>query len=262
MTTAGVTVGVRDVTFEDVAVLKHALNSELKLLSEKSDVVACLLVGFNGQVLASHVPNDLSSDMYRLLNLVRANIPHLRQEITLGRIEQSITRYGVGNVVVTRVGEGELLLTVLHKDSSITDNLRQIYTSVQILSHISSQKAITRQELAEYGEEVADELAELTRRLYSELEAQGMVGEMKKNEDALASFQEILTSVVGRAESEMIMIAGLNQLGIRTKQVSPGQWRQLVAQLRRSVEIKGGRYYAEICEGRLMDVVTRAEEMF
>lgn len=262
MTTAGVTVGVRDVTFEDVAVLKHALNSELKLMSEKSDVVAGLLVGLNGQVLASCVPNDLSSDMYRLLNLVRANIPHLRQEITLGRIEQSITRYGVGNVVVTRVGQGELLLTVLHKDSSVTNNLPQILTSVQILSHISSQKAITKQELAEYGEEVADELAELTRRLYSELEAQGTVGEMKKNEDSLASFQEILTSIVGRAESEMIMITGLNQLGIRAKQVSVTQWRQLVAQLRRSVEAKGGRYYAEICEGRLMEVVTRSEELF
>ena len=254
--------GVRDVTFEDVAVLKHALNSELKLMAEKSDVVAGFLVGLNGQVLASYVPNDLSSDMYRLLNLVRTNIPHLRQEITLGRIEQSITRYGVGNVVVTRVGEGELLLTVLPKDSSITNNLPQIYTSVQILSHISSQKAITRQELAEYGEEVAEELAELTSRLYSELEAQGMVGERRKNEDVLARFQTILAGIVGKAESEMIMITGLNQLGIRTNQVAPGQWRQLVAQIRRSVEAKGGRYYAEICEGRLMEIVTRSEEMF
>ncbi len=253
---------VRDVTFEDVAVLKHALTSELRLMTEKSDVVAGLLVGLNGQVLASNIPGDLSSDMYRLLDLVRSNIPHLRQEITQGRIEQSITRYGVGNVVVTRVGEGELLLTVLDKESSITKNLSQIFTSVQILSHISSQKAITSQELAEYGEEVAEELGELTRRLYSELESQGTVGEKKKNEDALASFQEILTSIVGKAESEMIMITGLNQLGIRTKQVSPGQWRQLVGQLRSSVEAKGGRYYAEICEGRLMDVVSRAEEMF
>ena len=262
MPTAGVAAGVRDVTFEDVAVLKHALSSELRLMTEKSDVVACLLVGLNGQVLASDVPNDLSSDMYRLLNLVRANIPHLRQEITLGRIEQSITRYGVGNVVVTRVGAGELLLAVLHKDSSVTKNLPQIYTSVQILSHISSQKAITKQELAEYGPEVAEELAELTRRLYSELEAQGTVGESKKNEDALAGFLSILGEIVGKAESEMMMITGLNQLGIRTKQVSPTQWRQLVAQLRRSVEAKGGRYYAEICEGRLMEVVTRSEEMF
>jgi len=255
-------IGVRDVTFEDVAVLKHALNAELRLMSEKSDVVAGLLVDLNGRVLASVVPNDLSSDTFRLLNLVRANVPRLRREITQGRIEQSITRYGVGNVVVTRVGEGELLLAVLHKDSSVTNNLSQISTSVQILSHISNQKAITKQELVEYGEEVADELAELTRRLYSELEAQGTVGEKKKNEDALASFQSILGAIVGKAESEMIMITGLNQLGIRTKQVSPRQWRQLVAELRRSVEAKGGRHYAEICEGRLMDVVTRAEEMF
>lgn len=256
------TAGVRDVTFEDVAVLKHALGSELTLMTEKSDVVASLLVGLNGQVLASCVPNDLGSDMYRLLNLVRSNIPHMRQEITLGRIEQSIARYGAGNVVVTRVGEGELLVAVLHKDSSVTKNLPQINTSVQILFHISSQKAITRQELAEYGEEVAEELAELTRRLYSELEAQGTVGERKKNEDVLARFQSILSGIVGKAESEMIMITGLNQLGIRTKQVSHAQWRQLVAQVRGSVEAKAGRYYAEICEGRLMDVVTQAEQMF
>jgi len=256
------TVGVRDVTFEDVSVLKHALNSELNLMIEKSDVVACLLVGLSGQVLASYVPNDLSSDMYRLLNLVRGNIPQLRREIILGRIEQSITRYAVGNVVVTRVGEGELLLTVLHKGSSVTENLNQIYTSVQILSHISSQKPITRQDLSEYGEEVAEELAELTRRLYTELEAQGVVGEMKKNQDALARFQTILGDIVGRAESEMIMITGLNQLGIRTKQVSPAQWRQLVAQIRTSVEAKAGRYYAEICQDRLTAVVTQSEQIF
>ena len=256
------TIGVRDVTFEDVSVLKHALNSELDLMIEKSDVVAGLLVGLSGQVLASCVPTDLSSDMYRLLNLVRANIPHLRQEISLGRIEQSITRYGIGNVVVTRVGEGELLLTVLHKDSSIAKNLSQLNTSVQILSHISSQKAITKQELAEYGEEVSEELAELTRRLYAQLEAQGVVGETKKNEDALARFQTILGDIVGRAESEMIMITGLNQLGIRIKQVSPTQWQQLVAQLRRSVEAKAGRYYAEICQDRLAEVVTQTERIF
>ncbi len=54
-------VAVRDVTFEDVAVLKHALDFELTLLSEKSDVVVALLVGLYGQVRASYVPNDLSS---------------------------------------------------------------------------------------------------------------------------------------------------------------------------------------------------------
>jgi len=256
------TVGVRDVTFEDVSVLKHALNSELDLMIEKSDVVACLLVGLSGQVLASYVPNDLGSDMYRLLDLVRGNIPQLRREIILGRIEQSITRYAVGNVVITRVGEGELLLTVLHKDSSITENLSQIYTSVQILSHISSQKPITREDLSEYGKEVAEELAELTRRLYTELEARGVVGEMKKNQDALARFQTILGDIVGRAESEMIMITGLNQLGIRTKQVSPAQWRQLVTQIRTSVEVKAGRYYAEICQDRLTAVVIQSEQIF
>jgi len=256
------TVGVRDVTFEDVSVLKHALNSELDLMIEKSDVVACLLVGLSGQVLASYIPNDLSSDMYRLLDLVRGNIPQLRKEIILCRIEQSITRYAVGNVVVTRVGEGELLLTVLHKESSVIENLSQIYTSVQILSHISRQKPITREDLSEYGEEVAEELAELTKRLYTELEAQGVVGEMKKNQDALARFQSILEDIVGRAESEMIMITGLNQLGIRTKQVSPIQWRQLVGQIRTSVEAKAGRYYAEICQDRLAEVVAQSERIF
>jgi len=253
---------VRDVTFEDVIVLKYALDFELRIMTEKSDVVVAILVGLNGQVLASCVPDDLASDMYRLLNLVRANIPYLRKEITIGRIEQSITRYEAGNVVVTRVGNGQLLISVLNKDASVTRNLPQIYTSAQILTHISNQKAITKSELAEYGEDVAEELAELTRRLYSELEAKGTVGEKKKNEEALAKFKAILDSIVGQAESDMIMIAKINQLGIRTKQVSPAQWRQLVSQIRRSVEAKAGRYYAELSENRLMDVIVKSEEMF
>lgn len=253
---------VRAVTFEDVAVLKHALDFELKIMTEKSDIVVALLVGLNGEVLASCVPDDLSSDMYRLLNLVRANIPFLRKEITIGRIEQSITRYEAGNIVVSRVGNGELLLSVLNKGSSVTRNLPQIYTSAQILSHISSQKAITTSELAEYGEDVAQELAELTRRLYSELESKGTVGEKKKNEEVLIRFKAILDSIVGQAESDMIMITHLNQLGIRTKQVSPLQWRQLVSQIRKSVEAKAGRHYAEIAENQLTEIVLKSEEMF
>lgn len=254
--------GVREVTFEAVTVLKYALDFELKIMIEKSDIVAALLVGLNGEVLASCIPGNLDSDLYRLLNMGRANIPFLRREITLGRIEQSITRYEAGNMVVTRVGNGQLLMSVLDKKSSVTRNLPQIYTSAQILSHISEQKPITRSELAEYSEEIAEELAELTRRLYSELEVKGTVGEKKKNEEILVKFKAILDYVVGQAESDMLMIANINQLGIRTKQVSPGQWRQLVSQIRNSVEAKAGRYYAELCENRLMDVIVKSEEMF
>lgn len=253
---------VRDVTFEDVAVLKHALDFELTLLSEKSDVVVALLVGLNGQVLASYVPNDLSSSDYRLLTLVQANIPYLRREIAIGNIQQSIARYEAGNVVATRVGKGELLLSVLGKDTSVTENLPQIYRCVQVLSHISSQKAITKEELAEYGEDVAQELGELTRRLYQELEATGTVGEKKKNEEILAKFKAVLDAIVGKAEADMVMIVNRSQLGIQPKRVSPLQWQQLIALIRRAVEAKAGRYYGEMAESRLTEIVARAEEMF
>jgi len=253
---------VRRVTFEDVAVLKHALDTELEILSDKSDVKVSILVGLNGQVLASCVPHDLDSGLFRLLSLVRANIPFLRREITLGGIQQSITRYEMGNVVVTRVGKGELLLAVLPKDHSITGNLPAIYRSAQILSHISIQKPLTEAELETYGEDVASELAELTGRLYAELEAVGTVGEKKKNEEILKRFGAMLDTVVGVAESEMMMVTALNQLGIQTKEVTPAQWRQLVALIRDAVEAKAGRYYAEMAERRLMDIVVRAEELF
>ena len=253
---------VRKVTFEDVAVLKYALGFELEILAEKSDIVAAILVALNGQVLASFVPNDLSSDMFRLINMVRANIPFLRKEITIGRIEQSIARYESGNIIISRVGKGELLISVLNKTSSITNNLPQIYRCAQILSHISSQKPITPKELTEYGKDVADELAELTGRLYAELESKGTVGEKKKNEEILAQFKSILEKVVGRAESDMIMIVNLNRLEIRLKEVSPGQWRQLIGLLRQAVEEKAGRYYAEMVEDRLMEVTTKAEQLF
>jgi len=253
---------VRKVTFEDVAVLKYALDFELEILAEKSDIMVAILVALNGQVLASFVPNDLSSDMFRLLSMVRANIPFLRQEITVGRIEQSIARYEAGNVVISRVGNGELLISVLDKGSSITNNLPPVYRCAQILSHISIQKPITPKELAEYGEDVANELAELTRRLYAELEGKGTVGEKKKNEEILGQFRSILETVVGRAETDMVMIVNLNHLGISIKEVSPGQWRQLIGLIRQAVEAKAGRYYAEMVEGRLMEVVTRAEELF
>lgn len=56
---------VRRVTFEDVAVFNHALDTELKILSDKSDVEVSILVGLNGQVLASCVPHDLDSSLFR-----------------------------------------------------------------------------------------------------------------------------------------------------------------------------------------------------
>lgn len=253
---------VRSVTFEDVAVLKHALNFELGILWEKSDVEASLLMGLNGQVLASRVGRELDSDLFRLLNMVRANIPLLRREMTVGGIEQSITRYRPGNVVASRVGRGELLLCILRKESSITSNLADIYRCVQILSHISRQKAITESELADYGQDVADELAELTWRLYAELESEGTVGEKKKNEEVLARFETTLGRILGQAESEMAMVTSVNELGIQTKEVSSDQWRQLVALLRRAVEAKAGRYYAEMAERQLMDIVEEAERLF
>ncbi len=255
-------ISIRDVTFEDVAVLKYALDYELELMVEKSAVVVAALVSLNGQVLASYVPDDLDSNMYRLMNLVRGNIPVLRKEITLAGIQQSIARYEAGNVVITRVGIGELLLSALANTSSVTQNLPQIYRSVQILSHISSQKPITKEELAEYGEDVAEELAELTRRLYAGLETKGTVGQRKENEETLEKFESVLGNVVGRAESEMIMVASINQLGISAKEVEPAQWRQLIAQINDAVEPKAGRYYAEMVGTQLMDIITKAEEMF
>ena len=125
-------ISIRDVTFEDVAVLKYALDYELKLMVEKSDVVVAALVSLNGQVLTSYVPDDLDSNMYRLMDLVRGNVPVLRKEITLASIQQSITRYEAGNVVITRVGVGELLLSALAKTSSVTKNLPQIFSIIPL----------------------------------------------------------------------------------------------------------------------------------
>ena len=253
---------VRDVTFEDVAVLKHALDFELKLLSEKSDVVVALLVGLNGQVFASHVPNDLNSSDYRLLSLIQANIPYLRKEIAIGNIEQSIARYETGNVVATRVGKGELLLAILPRQSSAMEALPQINRSAQVLSHISSQKAITKEDLAQYGEDVVEELGELTRRLYGELEVTGTVGEKKKNEETLEKFKGVLDAIVGKAEADMIMITSSGQLGIQPKRVSPHQWQQFIVLIRQAVAKKAGRYYGEMAENELTEIVSKAEEMF
>jgi len=255
-------VSVRDVTFEDVAVLKHALDSELVLLAEKSDVAVALLVGLSGQVLASYVPNDLSSDAYRLMSMVQGNIPYLRREIAIGRIQQSIARYEAGNVVATRVGTGELLLAVLGKESSVSANLPHIHRCAQILTHISSQKAITEQELSDYGEDVAEELATLTRRLYAELESTGTVGEKKKNEEVLAKFKAVLGGIIGQADADIIMVTESGRLGIQTKRVSQEQWQQFIALIRQAVERKAGRYYAEMAENRLVEIVAKAEEMF
>lgn len=253
---------VREVSFEDVAILKHALDAELRLLSDKSNVAVSVLAGLNGQVLASYVPHDLPNELFRLLSLVLSQVPRIRQEIVVGQIEQSVSRYATGNVVITRVGHGELLMTALAKSDSVTGNLPQIFTSVQVLSHISSQRAITSQELDAYPQDVRDELSELTQRLYGELEAKGTLGELKKNEEVLARFEGALGQIVGKAESEMIMAARVAQMGIRARRVSPLQWRELIQGIRHAVEVKAGRYYAEMAESRLQEIIARSEELF
>jgi len=259
---AATAVSVRDVTFEDVAVLKHALDFELDILTEKSDVRVALLIGLNGQVLASAVPHGLSSDLYRLLSMVRAKIPLMQTDMSLSGLQQSIERYESGNVIVSRVGRGELLISVLEKTASVTKNLPQIFTSAQVLSHISSQQAITEQELASYGPEVAQELADLTKRLYAALEGQGTVGERKINEEILARFRAILEKVVGKAEADMTMVTAQNQLGVRPREILPSQWEELIARISSAVELKAGRYYAEMCQAQLNETFTEAKKLF
>ena len=253
---------VREVSFEDVGILKHALGAELRLLSDKSEVAVSVLAGLNGQVLSSYVPDDLPNDLFRLLSLVLGQISRIREEIVVGRIEQSVSRYATGNVVITRVGHGELLISALKKEASVTGNLPQIFTSVQVLSHISSQREITSQELSEYPQDVRDELSELTQRLYAELETKGTLGELKKNKEILARFEATLDQIVGKAESQMIMAASVGQLGIATRQVSPLQWRQLTEGVRQAVQAKAGRYYAELAENQLQEIIARSEELF
>lgn len=253
---------IKRVTFEDVAILKYALNFELDIMREKSDVKVALLVGLNGQVLASSVPNDLNSDLYRLLSMVRANIPYLRREMTLGRIEQSITRYATGNVVVSGVGVGELLISIFDKEAPIPDNLNQIGISSQILYHISKQKGITEEVLEEYGKDISNELKELTHRLYAELESAGTIGEKKKNEGIIEKFTQVLNSVIGEAESAMVMNEGLNQMALDIRHVSGDEWRALAALIRSSVESTAGQYYAEQVYKQLVEIITKSEELF
>jgi len=185
---------------EDVSLLKFALKAQLKRLYETSDVDVLLFAGADGKIYASHIPDSIGARIFELTNLITNNLLHVSQQLEIGLV-QSVIEYKFGTVIFSSVGRGALLISLFTQKVDLTENIKKIDISREVMLHVFEQRPTTPEQLSQYSDEVAAELRLLGKVVFNEMYTQS--SEYKKNMEILDDVKKRIATVMGQGVGEM-----------------------------------------------------------
>ncbi len=214
---------------ENVSQVKYMLEMELDRLHRQTDIDMNLLIGVDGRVFASYIPNELNSKQFRLLSTFKSNLPHLCGKLKVEDLELSLERWKGGMAVVAAVGDNSFLASLLSKQSKIEEMgtlLEEVVKATEVLDHIFQQKPWTDEVLSDYPENVQDELGQLSRQMF--VERFRHTRSYKKNMKLLEFFKKKLKKTVGLGQVDQIISVVFNQLGTSAPYMNDDTWHQFL----------------------------------
>jgi predicted regulator of Ras-like GTPase activity (Roadblock/LC7/MglB family) len=210
----------------DVGMLKYLLDTELSRLKDETHIDLALFMGVDGRIFASHIPFELDTGQYYLLNLVHGNLPYVCAQMRSENMKLSIQQYDEGIIVISGVGENAFLACLMSKQKNMAEiqaQLKPILKSSAVLKHLFEMRPIKEDELSKYPEEVADELSKLSRILFKERFT--YTKEYKKNVEILDIIKNKLASVLGGtgAVNEVVTMT-FNEMGMQVGMMKKNDW--------------------------------------
>ncbi|MEE9115633.1 MAG: hypothetical protein V3U09_01905 [Thermoplasmata archaeon] len=226
--------------------LKHMLDIELRNVKEKDDVDAVLFMGVDGRMFSSNIPFDLSPPQYRLLNLVKAHIPHICGQLSSENLKISVQYYGEGTIVIAGVGDNAFMVLLFAKGIKFND-MEKILDHAEdagtILNHLFESRPITPEGLKGYNKKVQIELTKLSRQLFVERFEE--TREFQKNMEILKFVKQKIQDTVGIGAVDEIVTVSFNELGTSAAYMNDDLWKKFFESVVERIGEMGGEVTAE-----------------
>jgi len=236
---------------ESVTLLKSLLEMELRRVRDDFGFDISMLIGVDGRIFATSIPDALGPSQYRLLNLVKANLPSICAQLTNESMKFSLTQYEHGVVLISPVGPRAFLVLLSGKSQDVASmdrTLAQVRGASDVLQHVFQQRPMSAEALAGYEPEIADELRRLSRRLFVEKFEE--TPQYRRNMDLHNYLKQELTQAVGVGSVEEFLAHAYGEVGTSTPYMKDPQWTKLVEILLARVKEAGGDVLAQQCEAK------------
>ncbi len=211
---------------ENVALLKHLLSMELGRLKDEANCDMIFLMGVDGRTFSSYIPRKLDAKQFYMLNLLKANMPHICGQLRRENLRIAIEQYKEGTVVIAGVGDNAFLTMEFSTPIMPSDFQRIVNVSMKgstVIKHILELKPIKEEILSKYPKDVAEELRKLSRLLF--VERFDQTKQYKRNMEILQFIKEKLKGVVGVGAVEEIITVTFNELGTSAPYMTDQLWR-------------------------------------
>ena len=248
---------------ETVTLLKSLLEMELRRVRQEQGFDVAMLVGVDGRIFASSIPDRLTPPQYRLLNLLKANLPSICAQLTNAAMKLSLTQYEYGVTVISQVSDRAFLVLLLGKAQDVTamgDRVSQVRRASVVLKHVFEQRSLQAEALAGYDKETAEELRKLSRQLF--VEKFDETPRYRRNMDLVHYLKTELTKVIGVGAVQEALSVGFNELGTSAVYMKDDQWLKLVDILVEKVGVAGGDVLADKCGKAWIPEVKRKLKAF
>lgn len=234
---------------ENVALLKHLLSMELRRLKDEVGCDMIFLMGVDGRTFSSVIPRDLNAKQFYMLNLLRANMPHICGQLRRENLRIAIEQYKEGSVVIAGVGDNAFMTLEFSKPLVPADFQKIVSTSMKgstVIKHILELKPIKEEVLEKYPKNVAEELRKLSRLLFVERFEQ--TKQYRKNMEILRFIKDKLKGVVGVGAVDEIVTVTFNELGTSAPYMTDQLWRIFLENaIRKHVNAMSGEIMADEC---------------
>ena len=245
---------------EDVSLLKFALVAQLKRTCETSDVDILLFAGADGKIYASYIPDSIGPKIFKLTNLITSNLLHISQQLFMG-LQQSVIEYDFGTVIFSSVGRGALLISLFTTKVDLSQNMRKIEITREVMQHLFEQRPMTEAQLSTYPTDVSRELRELAKCVFNEMYTQS--SEYKKNMEILTDIKKKITGVMGRGEVDQVLAMAFNEIASSPKWMTEKLWLLLLELvINDQIRPLHGDYIADVCMVEWMPDIKRKLESF
>lgn len=210
---------------EDIGLLRHLLEIELRRLHEEAEIDIILFMGIDGRIFSSYIPTILNTRQYYLLSLIRGNLPHICAQLRSENMQISLQQYEEGVLILSGIGNNAFIACIIAQEIEIADvqnRLKAVVKASAVLQHIFELKPMKESELVNYPEEISAELMSLSRLLFKERFT--YTKDYKKNIEILDNIKSKIESVVSKGQVNEIVTLTFNELGTQPGTMNNRLW--------------------------------------
>ncbi|UCH88657.1 MAG: hypothetical protein JSV49_10455 [Thermoplasmata archaeon] len=249
---------------EDVGLLKHLLDMELREFKEEASIDIILFMGVDGRIFSSNIPPDLNRRQYSLLKMIQGSLSHICAQLRSENLKLSVQQFEEGTMLISSVGENAFLASLIADNVEINQlesRLASVVKASAVLKHIIDAKPLKEQELSTYPKDIADELQKLSRLLFKERFS--YTKQYRKNTEIFNAIKNKIESVVGKGSVDEIITFTFNEMGTRMGSMTSAQWMTFLEKvIENHIRVHSGDVVADECLRMWMPEIERKIKSF